>query len=100
VVVREIERTASAHLWRGWVAGAFTDLHDRASHPCGVLHGELFSVFAKLSIALDDGEQFTAELNGLNLLRRRAQIATPTPIATGVALSRPDPRSGRTAPRG
>jgi fructosamine-3-kinase len=83
-VVREIEAAASVHFGRRWVSGAFTDLNDRASHPCGVLHGEPFSVFAKLSIASDAGKQFTAELNGLNLLRQRAQIATPTPIATGV----------------
>ena len=46
---------------------ALTDLFDRASHPCGVLNGEPFSVFALLSIAADAGEQFTAKLNALNL---------------------------------
>jgi fructosamine-3-kinase len=83
-VVSEIERAASAHLGRGWTSGVFTDLDDRASHPCGVLYGQPFSVFAKVSVAGDADAQFTAELNGLALLRQRGQIATPTPIATGV----------------
>jgi fructosamine-3-kinase len=83
-IVREVERAASAHLGRRWVGGAFTNLNDRACHPCGVIHGRPFSVFAKLNVAADDGEQFRAELNGLNLLRRLARVATPTPVANGV----------------
>jgi fructosamine-3-kinase len=63
---------------------AFTDLNDRASHPCGVLHGEHFSVFAKLGLGPKTGEKFQAELSGLTLLRERARIATPTPIETGL----------------
>jgi hypothetical protein len=47
-----IESEASRHLGRRWVADAFTDLADRASHPCGLLHGEPFSVFATLSLDL------------------------------------------------
>src|SRR4051794_39598472 len=31
-----IERAASGHLGRRWVSTAFTDLNDRASHPCGI----------------------------------------------------------------
>ena len=83
-VRREIERAASCHLGRRWVGGAFTDLNDRASHPCGVLHGQPFSVFAKLGLGVDASEQLTTELSGLTVLRRRAAIATPTPIGTGV----------------
>jgi fructosamine-3-kinase len=79
-----IENAASRHLGRSWASAAFTDLNDRASHPCGVLHGEPFSVFAKLGIGDDAGEMFQAELSGLTLLRESAQIATPTPIGTGV----------------
>jgi fructosamine-3-kinase len=66
------------------VSDAFTDLNDRASHPCGILHGEPFSVFAKLSMGEDAGEMFQAELSGLTLLRERARIATPTPIGSGL----------------
>jgi len=55
-----IESEASSHLGRRWVADAFTDLVDRASHPCGLLHGEPFSVFAKLSLDRAAGEQFEA----------------------------------------
>jgi fructosamine-3-kinase len=83
-VVAEIERAASAHLGRPWVSRRFIDLNERASHPCGVLHGEPFSVFAKLGAAVDAREQFTAELDGLRLLTRAAQIRTPVPVASGV----------------
>lgn len=83
-VVREIERAASTHLGTRWVARGFSDLNERASHPCGLLYGEPFSVFAKFDPAAEGGEQFTAELLGLNLLRDRAAVQTPTPIASGV----------------
>ena len=42
------------------------------------------SVFAKLSLAVDAHGLFAAELDGLTLLRVRAQVATPTPIGPGV----------------
>jgi len=79
-----IESAASRHLGRRWVSHAFTDLNDRASHPCGVLHGEPFSVFAKLDIGDNAEEKFQAELSGLTLPRDRARIAIPTPIGTGL----------------
>src|SRR3982074_2587315 len=44
-----IEREASRHLGHAWVSDAFTDLDDRASHRCGILHGRPLSLFAKLS---------------------------------------------------
>jgi fructosamine-3-kinase len=83
-VVAAIERAASAHLGRPWVRRGFTDLDTRASHPSGVLHGEPFSVFAKLGAGADAREQFTAELDGLRLLSRAAGIRTPVPVADGV----------------
>ncbi len=79
-----VEGAASRHLGRRWVIHAFTDLNDRASHPCGVLHGQPFSVFAKLDIGDNAEEKLRAELSGLNLLRDRAGIAIPTPIGTGL----------------
>ena len=79
-----IESAASRHLGRRWVSHAFTDLNERASHPCGVLHGEPFSVFAKLDIGDNAEEMIQAELSGLTLLRDRARIAIPTPIGTGL----------------
>jgi fructosamine-3-kinase len=79
-----IQSAASRHLGRSWVSNSFTDLNDRASHPRGILHGEPFSVFAKLGLDRIAGEQFQAELSGLTLVRERARIATPTPIATGL----------------
>jgi hypothetical protein len=78
-----IERAASAHRGRRWVSQGFTSLDDRASHPCGILHGTPFSVFAKLSPAADAREQFTAELAGLRLLSRAAPV--PVPVASGLA---------------
>jgi fructosamine-3-kinase len=83
-VTSAIEAAASRHLGRRWVSTSFTDLNDRASHPCGILHGEPFSVFAKLGLDRDADERFQAELSGLTLVRTRARIATPTPIATGL----------------
>lgn len=82
-VLTVIEGAASEHLGRRWVSRGFTDLNDRASHPCGVLHGTPFSVFAKLSTAADAREQFTTELAGLRLLGRAARI--PVPVAAGLA---------------
>ena len=83
-VVVQIEGAASAHLGRPWVSRGFTDLTARASHPSGVLHGQPFSVFAKLGVGADAREQFTAELDGLGLLSRAAGIRTPVPVADGV----------------
>ena len=82
--MRGIENAASAHVGRPWVVDGFTDLNERASHPCGVLHGQPFSVFVKLSLAENGRQQFTAELAGLTLMRQRAQIVTPTPVGPGV----------------
>lgn len=87
VVVGVIERAASAHLGRPWIAGDFTDLDDRASHPAGILHGSPFSVFVKLDATAAGPAQFTAELRGHRLLRERAGIRTPVPVGSGVSAS-------------
>lgn len=79
-----IEAAASRHRGRRWVATSFTDLNARASHPCGILHGEPFSVFAKLGVDGDAGERFEAELAGATLLRERAAVATPMPVERGL----------------
>jgi fructosamine-3-kinase len=83
-VVAAIERAASAHRGRPWASLGFTDSGDRASHPCGVLHGTPFSVFAKLGVAAQAREQFTAELDGLRLLSRAARIDVPVPVDSGL----------------
>jgi len=67
-----------------FVSQGFTDLDDRAAHPCGILRGQPFSVFAKFSGAADARDQFTAELAGLQTLTRLAGIDTPVPVADGV----------------
>lgn len=82
-MLRAVESAASAHLGRAWTATGFTDLNDRASHPCGIFRGDAFSVFVKLDLTVAGSEQFAAELKGLELLRRRAGVATPIPVAAG-----------------
>jgi fructosamine-3-kinase len=81
----DVERVVSAHLGVPWRATGFTDLRDRASHPCGIFRGDPISIFAKLNT----GGETPAELRGLQLLRRHA-VAVPNPIAavrvTGGAL--------------
>jgi fructosamine-3-kinase len=81
----QIERAASAHRGRRWVAQGFTSLDDRASHPCGILHGAPFSVFAKLGPSAAAREEFTAELAGLRLIGRAAGVRVPVPVAGGLA---------------
>ncbi len=88
-VLAAVERAASQHRGRPWVSRGFTGLDDRASHPCGILHGTPFSVFAKLSLAAGAREQFTAELRGLRLLHRAAQIPVPVPVGAGLAEAAP-----------
>ncbi|MHB1517464.1 MAG: fructosamine kinase family protein [Acidimicrobiales bacterium] len=83
-VVREIERVASAHFRCRWTSQGFADLRDRASHPAGILRGQPFSLFAKMSLAEDGPGLLAAELDGLELLRRRGRVATPTPVGPGV----------------
>ena len=84
VIVAAVERAASAHRGRPWTTQGFTDLDSRAAHPSGILHGSPFSVFAKLASSAAGREQFAAELLGLDLITRLAEVRTPAPVATGV----------------
>jgi len=81
----QVERAASAHLGCPWAVRGFTSLDDRASHPCGILHGAPFSVFAKLGPSASAREEFTAELTGLRLIGQVAGVRVPVPVADGVA---------------
>jgi fructosamine-3-kinase len=78
-VVEPIERAASGHLGRRWRCLGFTDLAGRSSHPCGILTGRPFSVFAKFG-----GAHVATELAALDQLRRRSAAPVPTPIGPGV----------------
>jgi fructosamine-3-kinase len=80
----QIESAAARHLGSSWRALGFTDLGDRASHPCGVLHGVQLSVFAKFSDAPDAAGQFASEIAGLDLLRDNAEITVPMLVDAGV----------------
>lgn len=84
VVRGRVEAAVSGHVGSAWQVKRFVDLDDRASHPCGLLHGSSMSVFAKYSDAADAAGQFTIELAGLALLRERAGIVTPRPVGNGV----------------
>jgi fructosamine-3-kinase len=81
-VLAAVERAGSEHRGRHWASRGFTSLDDRASHPCGILRGVPFSVFAKLGA--DAREQFTAELAGLRLISRAAPVRVPVPVAGGL----------------
>jgi fructosamine-3-kinase len=84
MIIAAVEHAAAAHRGRAWKCGGFTDLGDRAAHPCGILHGAPFSVFAKLTSAADGQRQFTTELAGLRLITELSTVPTPTPVATGL----------------
>jgi protein-ribulosamine 3-kinase len=87
VIVHAVERAAAEHLGRPWRHAGFTDLNHRASHPCGVFAGSPFSVFAKLDVSPAGHDQFTAELNGLRLIRSVTGVTTPVPVAAGVVVT-------------
>jgi protein-ribulosamine 3-kinase len=84
-VLAALEHAAADHAGRPWQVVGFVDLSERASHPCGLLHGEGLSVFAKAG-TIGDAEQFQAEVRGLGLVRGRSTVGTPAPIATGVVV--------------
>jgi protein-ribulosamine 3-kinase len=86
-VVAAVESAATRHRGRQWSCAGFTDLRDRAAHPCGIFHGSPFSVFAKLSAAATGQDEFTAELAGLRLIAQRARVSVPVPVATGIAAT-------------
>jgi fructosamine-3-kinase len=84
-----VRQAASQHRNRPWTPAGFTDLDDRAAHPCGIFSGSPFSVFAKLSLATDGRRQFEAELAGRALIASKAAVGTPVPVASGIVAARP-----------
>jgi fructosamine-3-kinase len=83
-VVREVEQAVSAHLGRQWRHQGFTDLKERASHPCGIFAGERLPVFVKIYTDLNGLEQAAAEVAGLRFIGHVANVGTPVPIGDGV----------------
>lgn len=71
-----ITAAAGAHLGARWRPTGVTDLGDRASHRCALVHGDPITLFVKLA---GDGESL-AEIRGLALLHRHG-AATPEPVA-------------------
>jgi fructosamine-3-kinase len=88
-VLAAVKQAASEHRGQAWTPAGFTDLSDRAAHPCGVFHGSPFSVFAKLSLAADGRQQFGAELAGRHLIATKATAGTPVPVASGIVAAGP-----------
>jgi fructosamine-3-kinase len=84
VTVEAVERVATEHRGRAWTCDGFTDLSSRAAHPCGILHGTPFSVFAKLTTVADGQAQLEAELAGLHLITKLSTVPTPAPVGTGI----------------
>lgn len=79
--IARIEQAVSARLGRAWKAARLTDLNDRASHPCAVVHGrDGFDVFVKQA----NRAEGIAELKGLNLIRRLSGVRTPVPVGDGM----------------
>jgi hypothetical protein len=53
-----ISRAATAHLGRPWRPTGFTDLGERASHPCGIAHGSPMSFFVKRATSGESTAEF------------------------------------------
>ena len=87
VIVDAVDRAAAGHLGRAWTRTGFTDLSHRASHPCGIFTRTTFSVFAKLDGSPAGPARFAAELRGLRLIRSVTAVATPVPVAAGIAAT-------------
>jgi len=87
LVVQAVRQAAAEHRGRAWTPAGFTDLSHRASHPCGIFSGTPFSVFAKLGRSPAARAQFTAELRGFRLIRARAGVPVPVPLAGGIAAA-------------
>ncbi len=88
VVVQAVERAVHDHLGEPWNLWGFISLDHRAAHPAGVLRGTCrgapFPVFAKLGAGTGSRDQFAAELRGLGLISRLAQVRTPVPVGAGI----------------
>jgi protein-ribulosamine 3-kinase len=78
-----IERAVSSDLGRSWRRERFTDLNERASHPCGIWHGDGFDVFVKFTDESHRQEQFDLECRGLQYLADHG-ARTPRLVGTGV----------------
>lgn len=75
-----LEALVSQYTGRKWRIRDARDMTDYACHPCAILSGDSYSVFAKFSEAPNGQEQFGIELAGLRLLRDRTGVLIPTPL--------------------
>ena len=75
-----VEELVSDYRGKKWEANEFIDMNEFSSHPSGILSDGSYSIFVKLSTAANGLEQFEAELAGLRLLSKLAEIVIPTTI--------------------
>ena len=75
-----VEQVVSEHRGRSWVVKEFRDMNEFSSHPSAILSDGSFSVFVKLSSAMNGLEQFEVERKGLQLLSELSGVLTPAPI--------------------
>ncbi len=79
-----IEEMVSNYRGQKWIVKEFRDMNEFSSHPSAILSDGSYSVFVKLSTALNGLEQFEIELAGLRLLATLAGSLIPTPIGNVV----------------
>lgn len=75
-----IEQVVSEHRGRNWIFKDFKDMNEISSHPSAILSDGSFSVFVKLSSAMNGLEQFELEIKGLQLLSELSGVLTPAPL--------------------
>jgi protein-ribulosamine 3-kinase len=76
-----IERAVSAYRGAPWRVRSLRDLADLSSHPAAIIADGDFAVFAKRCVGAMARDQLEVEQAGLTLLRERAGVQTPEPIA-------------------
>jgi protein-ribulosamine 3-kinase len=75
-----LEAAVSAYLRRPWGVISARDMSEFACHPCAILAGDSFAVFAKYSEDADAPAQFECEVAGLQYLATHAAVRIPTPL--------------------
>ena len=75
-----VEHAVSEYIGERWTVKQFRDMNDFSSHPSAIFSDDAYSVFVKLSQAVNGLEQFELELKGLQLLSELSGVRIPTPI--------------------
>jgi len=75
-----LEEAVSDYLNRAWQIRDARDMSEYACHPCALLSGKDFGVFAKFSTQAHAAKQFDIESASLDYLADRAGVRVPEPI--------------------